>query len=165
MTENDQKEAISRAYVEAVAAAAGFATYQPSVDDDSIDLGIAASGTNGFARRPRLEIQLKCTASDPLEEPTFSFPVKRKNYDDLRPSEVSIPRILVVMLVPHDLAEWLNHTERELAIRRCTYWVSLRDMPETTNETSVTVAIPRTNVFSIDGLRSIMTRIARGSVP
>ena len=38
MTENDQKEAISRAYVKAVAAVAGFATYRPSIDDDSIDL-------------------------------------------------------------------------------------------------------------------------------
>ena len=124
MTENDQKEAISRAYVKAIAAAAGFAIYQPSVDDDSIDLGIAASGTSGFAKRPRLEMQLKCTASDPPEEPTISFPVKRKNYDDLRPSDLAIPRILVVMLVPGNLADWLNRTERELAIRRCTYWMS-----------------------------------------
>ena len=165
MTENDQKEAISRAYVKAVAAAAGFATYQPSIDDDSIDLGIAASGKSGFAKRPRLEMQLKCTASDPPKEPTFPFAVKRKNYDDLRPIEVAIPRILVVMLVPDDLADWLNHTERELAIRRCTYWMSLREMPETTNETSITVAIPRTNLFSIDGLLSIMSRIDQGGLP
>jgi uncharacterized protein DUF4365 len=165
MTENDQKKAIGRAYVKAVAAPAGFATYQPSVDDDSIDLGIAASGTSGFAKRPRVEMQLKCTASDPPEEPTFSFPLKRKNYDDLRPSAVAIPRILVVMLVPDNLADWLNHTERELAIRRCTYWMSLREMPETTNEKSVTVAIPRTNVFSVDGLRGIMSRIDQGSFP
>jgi hypothetical protein len=39
MTENDQKKAIGRAYVKAVAAPAGFATYQPSVDDDSIEFG------------------------------------------------------------------------------------------------------------------------------
>ena len=165
MTENDQKEAISRAYVKAVAAAAGFATYQPSVDDDSIDLGIAASSTSGCAKRPRLEMQLKCTASVPPEEPTLSFPIKKKNYDDLRPSEVAIPRILLVMLVPDNLADWLNHTERELAIRRCTYWLSLRDMPETMNEKSVTVAIPRTNVFSVDGLRSMMNRIDQGGLP
>ncbi len=92
MTENDQKEAISRAYVKAVAAAAGFASYQPCVDDDSIDLGIAASGTSGFPEGPRLKMQLKCTASGRPEEPTLSFRVKRMNYDDLRPSDVAIPR-------------------------------------------------------------------------
>ena len=101
----------------------------------------------------------------PPEEATFSFPVTRKNYDELRPSHVAVPRILVVMLVPDKLEDWLNHTERELAIRRCTYWMSLREMPETTNETSVTVAIPRINLFSVDGLRSMMSRIDQGSFP
>ena len=99
------------------------------------------------------------------EEATFSFPVTRKNYDELRPSHVAVPRILVVMLVPDKLEDWLNHTERELAIRRCTYWMSLREMPETTNETSVTVAIPRINLFLVDGLRSMMSRIDQGSFP
>ena len=58
---NQQKEQFSRAYVQAVAAAAGFATYIPDVDDDSIDMGIAAGGKES-RRRPRLELQLKCTA-------------------------------------------------------------------------------------------------------
>ena len=35
---NQRKEQFSRAYVLAVASAAGYAWYQPSVDDDSIDL-------------------------------------------------------------------------------------------------------------------------------
>jgi hypothetical protein len=38
---NAQKEQFSRAYVFAVAAVAGYATYTPSVDDDSFDLWIA----------------------------------------------------------------------------------------------------------------------------
>lgn len=38
---SQRKEQFSRAYVLAVAAAAGYAWYQPSVDDDSIDLGLA----------------------------------------------------------------------------------------------------------------------------
>jgi hypothetical protein len=37
-----QKEQFSRTYVGAVAAAAGFAVYVPNVDDDSVDLGLAA---------------------------------------------------------------------------------------------------------------------------
>ena len=101
MTDTIQKEAFSRAYVKAVAAAAGFATYHPSIDDDSIDLGIAASSTSGFAKRPRLEINSNVRRLI-TRGAHFFVPLKRKNYDDLRPSDVAIPRILVVMLVPND---------------------------------------------------------------
>ncbi len=59
---NQMKEQFSHAYVKAVAAVAGFAWYKPSVDDDSIDLGLAQRGGGGTTRSPRLEIQLKCHA-------------------------------------------------------------------------------------------------------
>ncbi|HVX13597.1 MAG TPA: DUF4365 domain-containing protein [Pirellulales bacterium] len=163
MTENDQKEELSRAYVQAVAATAGFAIYKPSIDDESIDMGISA-GSTGMERRPRVELQLKCTAAEAPAERKISFPLKLKNYDDLR-IESSVPRILVVMLVPEKVSDWLTHSETELAVRRCAYWVSLLGMPESQNRSSVTVAIPRGNLFSVDGLRSIMSRINDGGKP
>jgi hypothetical protein len=158
MTENDQKEEISRAYVKAVAATAGFSVYQPSIDDDSIDMGISSGGSAGMERRPRVELQLKCTAAETPEEDKISFPLKLKNYDDLR-IESSVPRILVVMLVPAMVSDWLTHSEAELVVRRCAYWVSLFGMPESQNALTVTVAVPRENLFSVNGLRGIMSRI------
>jgi hypothetical protein len=164
MTENDQKEEVSRAYVQAVAATAGFAVYEPSIDDDSIDMGISSGGSAGMQRRPRVELQLKCTAAETPAEPKISFPLKLKNYDDLR-IESSVPRILVVMLVPEMVSDWLSHSETELAVRRCAYWVSLLGMPESQNTSTVTVALPRGNLFSVDGLRGIMSRINNGGKP
>jgi len=48
MTLDGRKEAFSRAYVEAVAAVAGYGAYRPTVDDDSVDLDIAARGGGGL---------------------------------------------------------------------------------------------------------------------
>ena len=44
MTEEQQKEELSRAYVLAVAAKAGFSCTTPRVDDDSVDLTVMARG-------------------------------------------------------------------------------------------------------------------------
>lgn len=162
---NAQKEQFSRAYVQAVAAVAGFAWSEPSVDDDSIDLTLSDRGGGGTIRSPKLDIQLKCHAHAALTEPSFSYAVKIKNYDDLRDDSVMVPRIMVVVLVPDLLADWMNHAEAELALRRCGYWISIRGQPPTTNTTTVSVTINRTSVFNANGLTQIMQRIRTGGLP
>lgn len=74
------KEQFGRAYVFAVAAATGYAWYQPSVDDDSINLGLAEKGGRGTVRSPRLELQLKCHAAETPADTHFSHDLKIKNY-------------------------------------------------------------------------------------
>jgi len=161
---NQRKQQFSHAYVKAVAAVAGFAWSQPSVDDDSIDLGLAQRGGAGTVRSPRLEMQLKCHAMATPAEPDFAFWLKLKNYDDLRePTEVK--RILVVVLVPDDLADYLAESETELAMRRCGYWYSLRGMPATANQTGETIRIPRAQAFTVQALQEIMQRIGQGALP
>ncbi len=138
-----QKEQFSFAYLRAVAAVAGYALYRPEVDDDSVDWGLAARGEAGTPRRPRCEVQLKCTARDLLDADRIRFPLKRKNYDDLRDADVLVPRVLVVVLVPPSLTDWLRQTEEELAMRHAAYWLSLRDHPDVPNEETVTVYLSR----------------------
>lgn len=56
-----QQEAFSRAYVRAVAAAAGFRVQDgPEPDDDSIDITISARGPGSTLRSPKVDLQLKC---------------------------------------------------------------------------------------------------------
>jgi hypothetical protein len=165
MDENAQKEQFCRAYVQAVAAVAGFAWSEPSVDDDSIDLTLSARGGGGTVRSPRLDLQLKCHAQVTPESSSFAFPVKIKNYDDLRDDTVMVPRILVVVLVPGDVSDWIRHTEDELRLRRCGYWSSLRGLEGTQNRQTVSVSIDRTNLFCPDGLRQIMQRLRTGGLP
>lgn len=160
-----QQEQFSLAYVRTVIAVAGFTAYRPEVDDDSIDLGVASKRSGGTFRAPRLEMQLKSTSQDVLRDNEIRFPLKRKNYDDLRSVDLLIPRILVVVLVPERPGDWLDQSEERMALRRCGYWCSLFGAADTTNETATTVRLPRTNVFSPEALRQMMEKVSRGLSP
>jgi hypothetical protein len=162
---SQQKQEFSKAYVKAVAAACGYATKEPSVDDDSVDLCLAARGGEGTVRSPQLDLQLKCTAQQVVAETTVNFPLEIKNYEELRPTDFMVPRILVIVIVPNDVSLWITHTENELLLRHCGYWYSLRGMPATDNETTVTVNVPRSQVFNVAGLNDIMQRIGNGGLP
>jgi len=76
-----------------------------------------------------------------------------------------VPRILVVVLVPENLADWLVHSEDELSMRHCGYWVSLRGQLETSNATTVTVELPRSNQFTVEAVVSMFQRISNGGFP
>ncbi len=165
MTLDDQKQQFSFAYARAVAATAQVAVSEPTVDDDSVDLMFQQRDGGGTVRSPRVEAQLKCTETAAVQASHVPFALKLKNYDDLRPTDLLVPRILIVVLVPTTLSDWLNHSEQELALRKCGYWLSLRGLPATTNTASVTVQIPRANQFTVAQLQGIMQRIGNGQFP
>jgi hypothetical protein len=165
MTIDDQKQQFSFAYARAVAATAQISVTEPEVDDDSIDLIFLQRGGGGAVRSPRVEVQVKCTEVATLHANHLAYPLKLKNYDELRPVNVLVPRILIVVLVPALLNDWLNHTEQELALRHCGYWLSLRGQAPTANATNVTVHLPRANQFTVAGLQGIMQRIGAGLLP
>lgn len=165
MTIDQQKEQFSLAYVRAVAAAACVAVTQPPVDDDSVDLIFHQKGTGTVFRSPILEAQVKCTEAATIHPAHIAYPLKLKNYNELRPTNLMAPRILIVVLVPDLLPDWLNHSEQELAMRRCGYWLSLRGMPAVPNTTSVTVHLPRINQFTVVQFQAMMARIGRGGQP
>jgi hypothetical protein len=162
---SQQKEQLSNVYLQAVTTVAGYSLYRPSVDDDSVDWGIAAKGVMGRIRAPRLELQLKSTSRDLLDDKYLRYPLKLKNYDDLRLLDFAIPRILIVLVLPENLADWLQQSEEELCLRYCAYWVSLRGMSETQNTTTVTISLPRSNQFTATALQSIRQRIGQGVEP
>lgn len=162
MHRSAQMEQFSLAYVRAVAAASGYTLYKPEVDDDSVDLVVTASGDTGLRRRPRVELQVKCTAADLISNGVIKFPLRIKNYDDLRGEDLILPRLLVVVLVPRDVADWLEQSESQLVMRRCAYWASVRGLPETENAETVTVDVPRHQVFSMEELSGIMREAGQG---
>jgi hypothetical protein len=161
MDESKRKEQFSGAYLRAVAAVAGFTVAVPEVDDDSIDFWIGARGTGATPRRPRVEVQLKCTGQDVRRPDGVHFPLSKKNYDDLR-AEVLVPRILVVVTVPEGIDDWLAHTEDQLVLRRCGYWMSLAGLPDSTNVDTVTVVLPGSQMLDPNALKGILSRIDHG---
>ncbi len=143
MHPNQHKEEFSRAYVRAVASVAGVKVSTDDVDDDSIDLKLERSGQCS----PKLDLQLKCTTDIIPKEGDLSFVLKLKNYDDLRRPTLA-PRWLVVLFVPDDAANWLECSPDQLILRHCAWWTSLAGADESDNRTSVTVKLPRANVFT-----------------
>jgi hypothetical protein len=81
-----------------VAAVAGFSVDRLDLDFDRIELQITAGHGQGSVSFPELKLQLKCTSRDVIDGDRMRFPLKVKNYNDLR-RNVLIPRILVVVLV------------------------------------------------------------------
>lgn len=114
--------------------------------------------------RPSLDIQLKATIN--LGDATngaFRFPLKRRNYDLLR-EQTMIPRILVILDLPKNAEDWLSVTAEELVMRRCAYWASLADRPESDNKESVTISVQNKNRFDIEGLKALMQQSRRGAL-
>jgi hypothetical protein len=161
---NQQKEQFSITYIRAIASVAVYSLYRLEIDNDSVDLGIISRGGTGKIILPRLELQLKCTARNFLEENYLKYPLMLKNYNDLRINAL-VPRILVVVLVPEKITDWIRQTEEVLCLKYCAYWVSLHGMPDTTNITNVTVEVPRINQFTPDALQAIIQRINYGDLP
>jgi hypothetical protein len=159
LTENDQKEELSYAYVHAVSSFAGFSCERTSKDRDSVDTRILAKGrltSDSKIESPSIELQLKATCDlTPHGADQFSFPLPIKNYDDLR-KKTQNPRYLVVFDMPAEKDTWLTLTTDSLIERRCAYWVSILGQPDLTNQTNRTVYIPKVNLFNAGSLRTLL---------
>jgi hypothetical protein len=49
-----------------------------------------------------------------------------------------------------------------LVLRRCAFWCSLAGKPEGENESSVTVQVPRANLFDVAAVTGLMRAINEG---
>jgi hypothetical protein len=155
MTEEQQKEHFSIAYVRAVAAAARVNICRLEVDADSIDIGFVVRSVAGCPQSPQLDAQLKCVTELAGDETVFRYPLKAKNYNELI-GQHYIPRILIVVLVPPLPEDWIAQSTEQMSLRRYGYWVSLRESAPRANTSSVTVELPREQLFSVTGLKKLL---------
>ncbi|WP_020469988.1 DUF4365 domain-containing protein [Zavarzinella formosa] len=155
MTEEQQKEQFSIAYVRAVAAAARVNIYRMDVDADSIDIGFSVKSVAGRPQSPKLDAQLKCVTELAGNDTMFRYVLKAKNYNELVGDHYT-PKILVVVLVPPSPADWLIQSPDCLSLHRCGYWTSLQSWPPSDNTASVTIDLPRTQIFSPAALRTLL---------
>jgi hypothetical protein len=151
----DMMEQFSLAYVRAVIAAAGCVASDPSTDTDSIDLSVKARKEPDFPMRPQLDLQLKSTFTIEEVGETIPYALKVKNFDELRET-TSVPRLLVLVLIPKDFDQWSTHDPTGLILRRCGYWMDLEGAGPKDNEHTVTVHIPSKNLFGPTQLREIL---------
>ena len=152
-----RQEALSIAYVRAVVAAAGYDISSTQHDLDSIDLIVHAGGN----MRPQIGLQLKATGTLAQDEKDhWPFPLKKKNYDDLR-LEAQVPRYLVLFRMPETEADYVAISKDSLTLRHCAYWLSLLGREEVDVQTK-TVHVPKSNIFDVQGLRNLMKAARSG---
>lgn len=163
LTREHRQEALSRAYVRAIAALAGMGVCELE-NDYGIDMALRAINQRANRRRDasvQLDLQLKSTTRASVTKAGVVYDLEAENYRDLRFPDVLCPRILVVLVQPADETAWLSQTPDELVIRHCVYWLSLKGFPDTTATSTVRVTIPTVNVFSVAALQEIMQHLAR----
>ncbi|MBV6627310.1 MAG: DUF4365 domain-containing protein [Rivularia sp. (in: Bacteria)] len=158
---NIQKEEFSYAYIYAIVSAAGysFQIANRPLDIGGIDIIISGEEQEYSLYPPRLEVQVKSTSTAVIDNEFVRYPLKLKNYNELRKSKTLVPKILVIILLPDNPEEWVNQSEEELCLRRCGYWLSLRGQPETQNAESVTVYLPRQQLFTVSAVKNIIEQI------
>ncbi len=158
LTENNIESELSYAYLHAIASKAGMeCTFTGRHSDGAgVDARVHALGRfGGPITDITIEIQLKATRQTLTEaDGKLAFPLKLKNYNDLRDT-TQAQRILAVLLLPADPQAWLSQTPAELALKQCAYWTSLRGAPPSPNETNQTVYLPKARVLSVAALLDI----------
>lgn len=161
---NIQKEEFSYAYLYAVISAAGYSFQKSSkpTDVSGIDISITGTTSDDSLYEPQLDLQVKSTSLNLLTNDVIRYPLKLKNYNELRKERTVAPRILVIVLIPESLEEWIRQSETELCMRRCAYWMSLRGQPRTLNTESVTIYLPRQQLFTVETLKMLMQQIETG---
>jgi hypothetical protein len=107
-----------------------------------------------------LGFQLKATTTIKESPDPIPFPLKQKNYDDLR-GRCAEPRYLALLIMPLDPVEWIRLDTDALVLRRCMHWVSLASAAATSNTATTTIYVPRANVLDVEAMKSLMAAAAR----
>lgn len=155
------QEQFAKAFVLAVAALAGCSAAEPAPDVDDIDWTLSCRLR---PRRPKLDLQVKSWTRDTGTPEALHYPLQRKNYDGLVLTNLLIPRFLVLVLVPPQPDDWLSVSPEQLVLRRCAFWCSLAGQPESENISTVTVQVPRANLFDVAAVTRLMQVINEGGV-
>lgn len=153
------QEAISLAYVHALAGAAGLNLAPPTTFDYGID-GTFHPVKNVGGRLIQsafpVEFQMKSTTVWRHEGDHVVYDLSARAHHILTDRERGqAMAILILLCMPPEAVDWVVGSEEHLHLRRCCYWYRPPG-PPTENTATVRIRIPRTQVLTADSLRGIM---------
>lgn len=169
MTEQHIKEQLSRAFVKAIAANAGFILREFDVDYgldgkfSDVDFEEDVSGhkrycENGFG----IDFQLKATTNITPKDGYLTYDLEAKNYNDLVKVNVGTPRILIVYSMPKGRDEWLKISTESVILKKCAWWCSLKGQPPTTNDQKKRIRIPDNHLLTTQELSRLISCVEGG---
>lgn len=159
-------EEFQRAYLSAISAAAGCLIADFSFDD-GIDAQLnhrSPVHTSLTDQTARLEIQLKATHQAPPKLGGASALMRNDRFDHFRTANPTMHKVVVVMHMPPDPADWVAANRKRLLLHHASYWVNLAGAAPS-NAANPTVNAPRSNLFDDAALCAIMQRIGQGGAP
>jgi hypothetical protein len=163
ITREHTQEALSLAYVQALAGGAGLNLDVRSVFDYGIDGTFwPVKNINGeiIQQGYPVNFQLKATTRWRHEENCVVYDLDARAHRILTDRERGEAlAILILLCLPDDDNDWLDGCEDYLLLKRCCYWFRPPG-PPTGNTSSVRIRVPRANVLTPESLRGIM-RTAR----
>lgn len=166
ITDQHKEEQLSRAYVHAVVAHAGF-IFEPATTDYGVDGAIRmVHDRNGrrFVGGHSLDVQLKATTNWSLVDGELVYDLEAKTYNDLvdRFTEArATPMILALLCLPKDEVDWLSITTDELVLRHCCYWCRV-GATKTQNTTTQRIKIPEVNVLDQNAVAMLLEKVRKG---
>jgi hypothetical protein len=160
ITQEHAQEALSRAYIHAVAAKAGVNYVLAKEFDYGFDghfypvkLRGARIVESGFS----LSFQLKCSINWTANDESVSYALKSKNYNDLVTREPDAEAaILILMCLPEDPEEWVTISEDQIILRKCCYFAALEGEPVANENSTKTIQIPRQNLLTAANLTQVL---------
>ena len=163
ITQGHRQEALSRAYVQAVAAQAGVLSSRPD-PDYGIDLSLRAVNVDNHRHSDssvQIDLQLRSTTRGSVTTTGVTYDLAVDTYNYLRKVSAGCPRLLIVYIMPEDEGEWLSQSPDELCLRHCAYWLSVEGAPATPATSTIRISIPLANVFSVDALKALLQQAAQ----
>lgn len=159
------KEGFSEAYVRAIAARAGCYVQRRFDDVDRIDGDIRSYSDEGRFPSAPLEFQLKASTTADVQDDAVIYDLSAAAHNRLCARQSSAPSILILVVMPQRLDDWLLESEEDLLLRRAAYWLSLEGREPTANANSKRIRIPRDNQLTVDSLYRIMRLVAEDEFP
>jgi hypothetical protein len=167
MTQNDIEEALSRAYVFAVASRAGV-NIAGSAKDYGVDgtfrrIFVFPDNTRTETGFP-LDFQLKASINCTVGETHVSYRMKAAAYNKLvwRRNNGSTPILLILLVLPNDPETWLDHSEDQLLLRQCCYWHLVGD--ELIETATIVLEIPREQILTPATLGHLLDEVELGEL-
>lgn len=158
MVETEQKNQLSVAYLQMVAAAAGFEVGEWKADYNGVDVTLRSYATYEFQDGAEIDLQLKCTSHDGRQHQDFiSYPLERSVYEKLSSPRRFQLGALAVLVVPGDPTTWLHQDEERLFARGCMYFSPATEWDEMSeNSDTKNVRCYRENILSVEGLAGLL---------
>jgi hypothetical protein len=169
LTDQHIAEALSRAYVRAIAGRAGL-----NLAIREYDYGVDGSFDEVVVRQHRrvesgfsLSFQLKASTQWQLDSSYVIYDLEAKTYNDLilrRSMRAAIPCVLILLALPTDSTQWLVCEEAELRLKGTCYWEYLSGSLSE-NRQSVRIRIARQQRLNPESLLALMENVKTGEWP